>query len=238
MSSRFFTTEALVIGSMRYGEADRIVTLYTRDRGRLSGIAKGVRRTKSKVGGRLEPFSLVRASLLPGRGLYTVVGVDTLRTFQGVRDELFRLEEGARLFQAVRHLFPGEEGSSSAFNLLVRGVARLAEAENQAAAASTVLATRLKLLALLGYAPSMSACVACGSGGPFCGFSAELGGAICERCIGEAEVSGFPVTQGALATLETLLSNPLAELDSFDLDARAMAEVEQVLAQILSYHGH
>ena len=110
MSSRFFTTDALVIGSMRYREADRIVTLYTRDRGRLSAVAKGVRRTKSKVGGRLEPFSLVRASLHAGRGtLYTVVGVETVRTFQGVRDELFRMEEGARLLSAVRHLFPGEE---------------------------------------------------------------------------------------------------------------------------------
>ena len=238
MSSRFFTTEALVIGSMRYGEADRIVTLYTRERGRLSAIAKGVRRTKSKVGGRLEPFSLVRASLYTGRGLYTVVGVDTLRTFQGVRDELFRLEEGARLFQAVRHLFPGEEGSAPAFNLLVRGIARLAESENQPAAASTVLATRLKLLALLGYAPGMSRCVVCDSEGPFYGFSAGLGGMVCEACASDGEVACFPVTQGAVATLETLLTNPLAELDGFDLDERALAEVEQVLAQILSYHGH
>ena len=93
---------------MRYREADRIVTLYTRERGRLGAIAKGVRRTKSKVGGRLEPFSLVRASLYSGRGLYTVVGVDTLRTFQGVRDELFRMEEGARLFLAPSGTcFPG-----------------------------------------------------------------------------------------------------------------------------------
>lgn len=240
MSSRFFTTEALVIGTMRYGEADRIVTLYTRERGRLSAIAKGVRRTKSKVGGRLEPFSLVRASLYSGRtgSLYTVVGVDTLRTFQGVRDELFRLEEGARLFQAVRHLFPGEEGSAPAFNLLVRGIARLAEAADQAAAASTVLATRLKLLALLGYAPGMSRCVVCGKEGPFYGFSTELGGMVCDPCAGEGGTSCFPVTQGAVATLDTLLNNPLAELDGFDLDARAMAEVEQVLAQILAYHGH
>ncbi len=94
MGSRFLTTEALILGSMRYREADRIVTLYTRDRGRLGALAKGVRRTKSKVGGRLEPFSLVRVSLYSGRSLYTIVGVDTLRTFQGVRDELFRMEEG------------------------------------------------------------------------------------------------------------------------------------------------
>ena len=223
---------------MRYSEADRIVTLYTRERGRLSAIAKGVRRTKSKVGGRLEPFSLVRASLYAGRGLYTVVGVDTLRTFQGVRDELFRLEEGARLFQAVRHLFPGEEGSAPAFNLLVRGIARLAESDDQAVAASTVLATRLKLLALLGYAPGMSRCVVCSNEGPFHGFSAGLGGMVCEACGSNGEVSCFPVTQGAVATLETLLTNPLAELDGFDLDERALAEVEQVLTQILSYHGH
>ena len=243
MSSRFFTTEALVIGSMRYLEADRIVTLYTRDRGRLGAIAKGVRRIKSKVGGRLEPFSLVRASLYSGRGLYSVVGVDTLRTFQGVRDELFRMEEGARLFAAVRHLFPAEEGSPPAFNLLVRGIAGLADAPDQAVAASVVLATRLKLLSLLGYAPEMSRCASCGAEpeeAPVHGFSPSLGGVVCEACALEGAVgcSCFPLTLGAVSTLRVLLTNPLAELDMLEIDDRALAEVEQVVAQTLAYHGH
>jgi DNA repair protein RecO (recombination protein O) len=242
VSNRFFTTEALVIGSMRYREADRIVTLYTRDRGRVGAVAKGVRRTKSKVGGRLEPFSLVRASLYAGRGLYTVVGVDTLRTFQGVRDELFRLEEGAHLFAAVRHLFPVEEGNPPAFNLLVRGVARLAEAADQVAAARVTLATRLKLLALLGYSPEMSHCAGCGSEGPLYGFSPNLGGVVCEPCANLAGSYGagscFALSTGAVSTLRALLSNPLAELDGCELDERAVAEVEQVVAQTLSYHGH
>ncbi|OFW57437.1 MAG: DNA repair protein RecO [Actinobacteria bacterium RBG_16_64_13] len=238
MSSRFFTTEALVIGSMRYLEADRIVTLYTRDRGRLGAIAKGVRRTKSKVGGRLEPFSLVRASLYSGRSLYKIVGVDTLRTFQGVRDELFRLEEGARLFTAVRHLFPVEEGSAPAFNLLVRGIARLAESPDQVTAAGVVLATRLKLLALLGYAPEMTHCASCQSEGPFYGFSPSLGGVICDRCASAGGTSCFSLSIGAMATLSTLLANPLAEVESYDLDDRAVAEVEQVVAQTLAHHGH
>jgi DNA repair protein RecO (recombination protein O) len=238
LSSRFFTTEALVIGSMRYGEADRIITLYTRERGRLGAIAKGVRRTKSKVGGRLEPFSLVRASLYSGRGLYTVVGVDTVRTFQGVRDELFRLEEGARLFAAVRHLFPGEEGSAPAFNLLVRGIARLADSPDRVAASRVILATRLKLLALLGYAPEMSHCARCNSQGPLYGFSPSLGGVICEPCAAMGSGSCFPLSTGAVSTLRALLTNPLAEVESFDLDDRAVAEVEQVVAQTLAYHGH
>ena len=268
MGSHFFTTDALVIGSMRYGEADRIVTLYTRDRGRLGAIAKGVRRTKSKTGGRLEPFSLVRASLHTGRGsLYTVAGVDTLRTFQGVRDELFRMEEGARLLSAIRHLFPGEEASVPAFNLLVRGVAQLADCPDQTAAANVVLATRLKLLVLLGYAPEMSHCAACGGEGPFRGFSPSLGGVVCGSCAeggtvpgstpdaaaGETALDGargdlaagvsgavscFALSAGAVATLQVLVDKPLAELEGFDIDDRAAAEVDQVLAQTLAYHGH
>lgn len=238
VSSRFLTTEALVIGSMRYREADRIVTLYTRDRGRLGAIAKGVRRTKSKVGGRLEPFTLLRASLYTGRGLYTIVGVDTLRTFQGVRDELFRMEEGARLFTAVRHLFPAEEGSVPAFNLLVRGVARLSEAPDPAGAAAVVLATRLKLLALLGYAPALSSCANCGCEGPFYGFSPSLGGIVCESCAAGGATSCFALSGGAVSTLRTLLSNPLAEVECYELDERAMAEVEQVVLQTLAHHGH
>jgi DNA repair protein RecO (recombination protein O) len=223
---------------MRYREADCIITLYTRDRGRLGAIAKGVRRTKSKVGGRLEPFSLVWASLHAGRGLYTVVGVDTLRTFQGVRDELFRMEEGARLLSAVRHLFPAEEGSAPAFNLLVRGIARLADSPDQATAASVVLATRLKLLGLLGYAPEMSRCARCGSDGPLYGFSPGLGGVVCEPCAGTGATSCFALSGGAVATLRALLDNPLAEIERLDLDDRATAEVEQVVAQTLAYHGH
>jgi DNA repair protein RecO (recombination protein O) len=238
MGSRFFTTEALVIGSMRYLEADRIVTLYTRDRGRVGAIAKGVRRTRSKVGGRLEPYTLVQASLHSGRGLYTICGVETLRTFQGVRDELFRMEEGAQLLGAVRHLFPAEEGSLPAFNLLVRGVARLAEAPDAATASAVVLAVRLKLLALLGYAPDVSYCAVCGEDRAAYGFSPRLGGVVCATCAVDGGSSCFLISSGALATLRTLLEGPLAQVQSLDLDDRATAEVRQVLSQTLAYHGH
>jgi DNA repair protein RecO (recombination protein O) len=224
---------------MRYLEADRIVTLYTRDRGRLSAIARGVRRTKSKVGGRLEPFSLVRMSLHAGRGtLYTVVGVETVRTFQAVRDELFRMEQGARLLTAVRHQFPAEEASGPAFNLLVRAVARLSEAEDAAMASGIVLATRLKLLVLLGYAPEVERCASCGSEGPLYGFSAGLGGVICESCVESATTVCFALSAGAVSTLRVLCLNTLSDVKDLELDDRATAEVEQVLEQTLAFHGH
>jgi DNA repair protein RecO (recombination protein O) len=239
VSSRFFTTDALVIGSMRYGEADRIVTLFTRDRGRLSAVAKGVRRTKSKVGGRLEPFSLVRTSLHAGRGtLYTVIGVETVRTFQSVRDELFRMDEGARLLTAVRHLFPGEEASAPVFNLLVRGVARLAEAEDAATASGVVLATRLKLLVLLGYAPEVARCASCGGEGPLYGYSPGLGGVVCGSCSERVGAACFALSPGAISTLRVLCQNPLSDIKDLELDDRASAEVEQVVVQTLAFHGH
>lgn len=223
---------------MRYGEADRIVTLYTKDRGRIGAIAKGVRRTKSKVGGRLEPFSLVRASLCTGRTLYTVVGVDTLRTFQGVRDEFFRMEEGGRLLIAVRRLFPGEEVNIPAFNLLVRSCARLAETHDAAMAAGVVLAARVKLLALLGYAPEVSHCASCGSDSGLHEFSPGLGGAVCEDCAVTREIGCFPLSERARCGLRMLLENTLADIERLDLDDQTAAEVEQVMAQILAYHGH
>ena len=238
MGVRFLTTEALVIGSMRYKEADRILTLYTKERGRLGAIAKGVRRTKSKTGGRLEPFSLVRVSLYTGRSLYTVVGVDTLRTFQGVRDELFRMEEGAHLLGAVRHLFPEEEGQVQAFNLLVRGIARLAETGDRESAAGLVLATRLKLLALLGYAPLAGGCIVCGNEDEAFGFSPSLGGIVCAACASSGEAGCFALTSGGLSTLRTLLDCPLSGVEELELDQRAVAEVEQVVAQTLAHHGH
>lgn len=236
MGSRSFTTEALVIGSMRYREADRIVTLYTRDRGRLGALAKGVRRLSSKVGGRLEPFSLVRVSLHPGRGLYTVVGVDTVRTFQSVRDELFRMQEGARLLSWVRRLFPQEESNPAVFNLLVRAVALLAAADVEGAA-KVVLATRLKLLALLGYAPDLGGCVVCGRSAGLFGYSPARGGLVCDTCLSAGE-EGFGLSGAALASLRELMARPLAEIENIPLEPATAAEVEQVLTQTLAYHGH
>ena len=227
-----------MIGSMRYKEADRIVTLYTRERGRLSAIARGVCRTKSKVGGRLEPFTLAQVSLYSGRNLYTVVGVETLRTFQAVREELFRMNEGARLLTATRHLFPAEERNASAFNLLVRGIAKLAEASDASDAAKVVLATRLKLLAVLGYTPDLGSCAHCGGDSPPFGFSPSLGGVVCEPCASEDAVSCFLVSSGALAAMRYLLQSPLAEVTQLDMDGRALGEVEQVISQTLAYHGH
>lgn len=237
--SHTLKSEALVLSSRRLGEADRIVGLYTRECGRLSAVAKGIRRTRSRTGGRLEPFSLVHVVLYSGRGsLYTVTSVDTIRSFQAVRDSLFRMQEGAHLVEAVRRVFPEEEQNPAAFNLLVRGMAALAAAADEAAAAQVTLAVRLKLLLASGYLPELDSCISCGSGRDLSGFQPSQGGMLCAACFTTDSHDCFAVSPEALAALRDLLERPLAEMDALVLPQRSSAEVERILTQTLAYHGH
>ncbi len=236
---RYLKTDALVMGSIRLREADRIVTLYTKERGRLSAVAKGVRRTRSRIGGRLEPFSLVHVMLYSGSGsLYTVTGVETIRSFQGMRESLLRMEEGGRLFESLRRLFPEEEESPSSFNLLVRGVGRLSTAEDRPTAAKVVLSTRLKLLMALGYLPELDSCVQCGSDQLLCGFRPSMGGMVCPDCFAGEHYDCFSISARGLAALRGLLDSPLSDVDRLPLDAAAAAEVERAISRTLAHHGH
>src|SRR5213079_2790226 len=95
MASRTYKTEAVVLRSIRFGEADRVLHLYTAERGRVGAVAKGVRKTKSRFGGRLEPLSHVELMLHQGSGeLQTVTGVDLIRPHQAARDDYYRLNVG------------------------------------------------------------------------------------------------------------------------------------------------
>ncbi len=95
MGSRTYKSEAIVLRSMRYSEADRILHLYTAERGRIGAIAKGVRKTKSRFGARLEPLSHVELMLHEGAGeLQTITGVELLRSHHAVREDNYRLNVG------------------------------------------------------------------------------------------------------------------------------------------------
>src|SRR5881398_3246149 len=95
MAGRSYRTEAIVLRSLRFGEADRILHLYTRERGRIGAIAKGIRKTKSRVGARLEPLSHAELHLHEGSGeLQTVTGVDLVQSHAATREQSYRLSVG------------------------------------------------------------------------------------------------------------------------------------------------
>lgn len=220
-----YKSRGIVLRSIRYGEADRILDLYTDERGLIPAIAKGIRRTKSRFGARLEPLSCVDFVAYHGRTLDTVTQAETLRSFQGVREDLSRFEAAAGMVAAVRALSGGDEADRRVFNLLYRGLEALERRSSGFEALEAAFALKLAILA--GYAPQLDACPACEQ--PLDGtgvhhFAPTLGGALCDGC--RAAASGtFPLPPGTLDRMRSLARLPLRELAADRLDGGARRAV-------------
>jgi DNA repair protein RecO (recombination protein O) len=254
-------TEAVVLRSMRYGEADRILHVYTPHRGRISAIAKGVRRTRSRFGGRLEPFFRLRLDLHEGRGeLLTVTGAQTVDAYPRLRGDARALDSAARACDAVGRLFETDEPHPGVFNLLCRHLALLDEqsaamhraaepdlptgqpsVEGDSGEAPTSsptsgragsLAFRLKLLLAAGLAPQLGACACCGEREHLVGFSGSAGGVVCGAC----EAASFPLDEAAYGFMTEALGRPLTEIPA--APAPALGQVERAIAETLEHHAH
>ena len=211
-----------MLRTIRYGEADRVLHLYTPDHGRVGAVAKGVRRVKSRMGGRLEPLSRVRLVLHRGRGeLCTVSQADTLNAHAALRERRASLERGTQACEAVLRLLDSTESNRPAYNLLCHELGLL----DQSAAAATrgqALAFRLKLLLAAGFAPELASCAACGEAEHLGGFSPSAGGVVCASC--------------AHRFLVTALAKPLAEAP--EAPELALAQADRAIAETLEYHAH
>ena len=227
-----FKTEAIVLRSIRYAEADRVLHLYTADHGRLGAVAKGVRRVKSRVGGRLEPLSRVRLVLHQGRGeLCTVSQADTVHAHAGLRERRATLERGTQACEAVLRLLDSTEPNRPAYNLLCHELALL-DADPANAGRAQALAFRLKLLLAAGFAPELASCAACGEAEHLGAFSPSAGGIVCAGC----EAGSFPLGEEAHAFLVNVLARPLAEAP--DAPERALQQADRALAETMEYHAH
>src|ERR671939_1200509 len=148
-------TEAIVLRGIRYGEADRVLHLYTPERGRVSAIAKGVRRAKSRFGGRLEPFFRLDLVLYEGRSeLLTVTSAETLAGHPRLREHAGALDGAARACEAVARVFDDGEPHAGVYHLLANELAVL-DADPVRAGRANALAFRLKLLLAAGCAPHL-----------------------------------------------------------------------------------
>jgi DNA repair protein RecO (recombination protein O) len=229
---RSLKTEGIVLRSIRYGEADRILHVYTMDRGRISAIAKGVRKTKSRFGGRLEPFFRLRLMLHEGRSdLMTVTGAETVAAHPRLREDAAALDGAARACEAVARVFDDGDPHSGVYHLLANQLALL-DGEPARATRANALAFRLKLLLAAGFAPQLGGCASCGERDHLVGFSGAAGGVVCAAC----EASSFRLDQGAHDFLVGALGRPLAEAP--DAEPRALAQAERAILETLEHHAH
>jgi DNA repair protein RecO (recombination protein O) len=227
-----FKTEAVVLRSIRYGEADRVLHLYTPERGRVGAVAKGVRRVKSRMGGRLEPLSRVRLVLHQGRGeLCTISQADTFHARAGLRERRGSLERATQACEAVLRLLDSTEPNLPAYNLLCHELALL-DSSAAASRRAQALAFRLKLLLAAGFAPELASCASCGEAEHLGGFSPSAGGIVCAGC----EAGSFPLGEEAHRYLVTALARPLAEAP--EAPEPALSQADRAIAETVEYHAH
>jgi DNA repair protein RecO (recombination protein O) len=224
-------TEAIVLRSIRYGEADRVLHLYTPDHGRLGAIAKGARRARSRFGARLEPFFQISMVLHEGRGdLYTVTGVDTVNARAGLRESAEALDGAARACDAVSRLFETDEPHPEVYALLANELTLLASGP-AASRRENALAFRLKLLLAAGIVPQLGSCATCGEREHLSGFSAAAGGVVCGSC----ESGSFPLGEDAYAFLVGALGQPLASTPV--ASERALQVAERAIRETAEHHA-
>jgi DNA repair protein RecO (recombination protein O) len=234
---RTYKTEAVVLRSIRFAEADRVLHLYTLERGRIGAVAKGVRKTTSRFGGRLEPLSHVELMLHAGSGeLQTVTGVSLVRAHRAAREDYYLLSVGLIGAEAMLRLFSEQEANARAFTALTRFLDLLDEAPHAAerpALDPLALSFQLKLLWLSGYLPHLTSCAECGAtDATLVGYSPRAGGAVCGACAAQTEALALS-TKG-IRDIEALLASPLADAA---ISGRSARDALRLVQASYEYHG-
>lgn len=232
--SKSLKTEGIVLRGIRFGEADRILHLYTADHGRINAIAKGVRRPSSRFGGRLEPFFRLELVLHRGRSdLATVTGVHTIEGHPRLRSDGAALNLAARAGDAVLRLLDSTEPNRPAYNLLARYLMLLEQGGGASPPAlAHAVAFRAKLALATGYAPELASCAQCGERQGLVAFSARAGGVVCGACEGDAVPLGADAHQFLVDALRT----PMAEIGP--VDAGLARRADRAVTSTLEYHAH
>jgi DNA repair protein RecO (recombination protein O) len=222
-----YRDSGVVLRTIRLGEADRIVTFVTQAHGKVRAVAKGVRKTKSRFGGRLEPTTHVAAQFYEGRELDIVTQVETLDHFRAIRDDLDRVAKATSLLEAVDQVAQEREPNSRLYTMLVGALRALAAHD----APLLVPAFFWKLLSLEGAHPLLDRCAGCGADDEeMVAFEMAVGGALCRTCR-----QGQAVTPEALALVRRILEGGLAEALN-EPPSPATHEVEHLAARALEAH--
>jgi DNA repair protein RecO (recombination protein O) len=231
-----YRDEAIVLRTHKLGEADRIITLLTRDHGRVRAVAKGVRRTTSRFGSRLEPFTHVDLQLAEGRNLDTITQAETLTPYaKGLGLDYDRYTAGTVMLETADRLVPEErEPALQQFLLLVGGLRVLVAGEH--GPGQVLDSYLLRSLAVAGYAPSFEHCARCGAlpnagAGHHRWFNPSMGGVLCVTCRVPGSANPAPETVELLAAL---LTGAWEVVD--DAHLRHLREASGLVAAYLAWH--
>ena len=226
-----YRDEAVVLRAQKLGESDRIVTLLTRSHGRVRAVARGVRKTSSRIGGRLEPFAHVDIQLYTGKSLDSVTQVESIAAMGGaLTSDYVAWTSGTAMLETAERLTPQEgEPAVPQFALLVSGLRSLTAGEHDP---RLILDSYLlRSLAVAGWSPSFHDCAQCGSEGPHRAFAIPAGGIVCDSCRPPGSAAPSAETVNLLGAL---LSGEWDQADTSE--PRSRTEASGLIAAFLQWH--
>ncbi len=231
--SRSYRAQGVVLRHVEVGEADRILTIYTLEYGKVQAIAKGIRKLRSRKAGHLEPFSRVELMLAKGRSLEVISQAEAQCTYDNLRADLRLIAYGAYVIELLDR-FTYEEGENRPlYNLLVDTLTRL---DGGSPAQTAVHYYEVHLMDLLGFKPQLQLCAACGEKiqpeNQY--FSAKLGGVLCPRSF-SADPSAWKVSLEALKYLRHLQRSPWSKIKKLEIPSAVEQELSVLLERYLTF---
>ncbi|UCF60271.1 MAG: DNA repair protein RecO [Anaerolineaceae bacterium] len=230
---RVYRTEAVVLRRQDLGEADRILTVYSLDRGKLRLVAKGARRPSSRKAGHLEPFTRVKLLLARGRELDIITQAEAIETYRGILEDLIRFGQASYTAELLDCFTVEQEENQTLYRLLINTLERLISGEEPAA---TMLFYELRLLDHVGYRPELFRCVGCGEEirprDQF--FSAAEGGILCPKC-GSERGDASPISLNELKVLRHFARNPFHVATSAQIRPKIYEGVDRLMEGYISY---
>jgi DNA repair protein RecO (recombination protein O) len=223
-------TTAIILRSRKWGDTDRIVTFYARNLGKIRGVARGARRQKSRFGAALEPFTLCQLNLFEkaGDALFRISHVDSVKSFQALRENLDLMASAARMVNVVNAVTPDGDPDPLLFDTLEQGLASLEQSEDPA---FTALLFQIRLLGLTGFRPQTDQCASCGKtklvGEPQ--FSPMAGGLVCLTCAAHQRVRCVALSRGSLSFLQRAIRLPPALVTRLRATGQVRSEVEDAI---------
>jgi len=220
----------IILRSRKWGDADRIVTCYANNLGKIRGIARGARRQKSRFGAALEPFTVCRLDLFEktGDSLYRISHVDVVTSFQSLREDLGLMAAAARMVNVVAAVTPDGDPDPRLFDTLEQGLASLPQSGDPVC---TALLFQIKLLGLTGFRPQTDHCAVCGktriTGPPH--FSPVAGGIVCLMCAAQQRTRCVVLSHGTLAFLQQAVRMAPRLITRLRAVGQVRSEVEEAI---------
>ena len=231
---RIYKTQGIVLKHMPLGEADRIVTLYARDKGRLRAVARGVRRGKSKLRGHLEPLTHVAVSIAEGRSLDAISEAQSLHAFRGLREDLQPISEAVYMAELVDGFSADNSPNARVFDLFLDSLARLDDGRNST---QLVRYFEVQLLMISGFGPELHSCVECSTvlEPRDHVFSPAMGGIVCPGCKGRSGEAVLPLSVNAIKVLRHFQRGPKARAAEMSVPPALATELQRVLRSYIRH---